>query len=275
MGEDKKKNIAIIFILAIMIILVICAFVFREYKLNEEKKSVTNTNTETSKENNENEKKDNDNTKNKESADNIDYIALQKEALEKPKKGETIAIIKVKDYGEIKIKFFKEEAPKAVENFLTHAKNGYYNGQIFHRVINEFMIQGGDPTGTGTGGESIWKEAFGKEVSLKRFPFRGSLAMASVSGVKKSLGSQFFITQAKYNEQIYNRLKIENAPESILKAYKEYGGYPSLFLQYTVFGQVYEGMDVVDKIAAVETNAENDKPKTDVVIENIVVKEAE
>ena len=159
MGEDKKKNIAIIFILAIMIILVICAFVFREYKLNEEKKSVTNTNTETSKEN---EKKDNDNTKNKESADNIDYIALQKEALEKPKKGETIAIIKVKDYGEIKLKFFKDEAPKAVENFLTHAKNGYYNGQIFHRVINDFMIQGGDPTGTGTGGESIWKEAFRK-----------------------------------------------------------------------------------------------------------------
>ena len=275
MGEDKKKNIAIIFILAIMIILVICAFVFREYKLNEEKKSVTNTNTETSKENNENEKKDNDNTKNKESADNIDYIALQKEALEKPKKGETIAIIKVKDYGEIKLKFFKEEAPKAVENFLTHAKNGYYNGQIFHRVINEFMIQGGDPTGTGTGGESIWKEAFGKEVILKRFPFRGSLAMASVSGVEKSLGSQFFITQAKYNEQIYNQLKLANAPESILKAYKEYGGYPSLFLQYTVFGQVYEGMDVVDKIAAVETNAANDKPKTDVVIENIVVKEAE
>ena len=164
MGEDKKKNIAIIFILAIMIILVICAFVFREYKLNEEKKSVTNTKTETSKENNEDDKKDSDSAKNKEkeSADNIDYIALQKEALENPKKGETIAIIKVKDYGEIKLKFFKDEAPKAVENFLTHAKNGYYNGQIFHRVINEFMIQGGDPTGTGTGGESIWKEPFRK-----------------------------------------------------------------------------------------------------------------
>ena len=86
----------------------------------------------------------------------------EKEALENPKKGETIAIIKVKDYGEIKLKFFKDEAPKAVENFLTHAKNGYYNGQIFHRVINEFMIQGGDPTGTGTGGESIWKEPFRK-----------------------------------------------------------------------------------------------------------------
>ena len=77
MGEDKKKNIAIIFILAIMIILVICAFVFREYKLNEEKKIVTNTKTETSKENNEDDKKDSDNAKNKEkeSADNIDYIA--------------------------------------------------------------------------------------------------------------------------------------------------------------------------------------------------------
>ena len=175
MGEDKKKNIAIIFILAIMIILVICAFVFREYKLNEEKKIVTNTKTETSKENNEDDKKDSDNAKNKdkdkESADNIDYIALQKEALENPKKGETIAIIKVKDYGEIKLKFFKDEAPKAVENFLTHAKNGYYNGQIFHRVINEFMIQGGDPTGTGTGGESIWKEPFRKRSKFKKISF--------------------------------------------------------------------------------------------------------
>jgi peptidyl-prolyl cis-trans isomerase len=99
--------------------------------------------------------------------------------------------------------------------------------------------------------------------------------MASVSGVEKSLGSQFFITQAKYNEQIYSRLKLANAPESILKAYKEYGGYPSLFLQYTVFGQVYEGIEVVDKIAAVETNESNDKPKIDVVIEKIEVKEAE
>ena len=105
-------------------------------------------------------KKEND--KEKETVDNIDYLKLGKEALEKPKKGETIAIINVKNFGEIKLKFYKDEAPKAVENFLTHAKNGYYNGQIFHRVINEFMIQGGDPTGTGTGGESIWKEPFRK-----------------------------------------------------------------------------------------------------------------
>ena len=274
MESESKKNLAIIAVLAIIIIGIIGVFILREYKLNEEKKNATNSKIEDKQENKE-EKNNSKNEKEKETVDNIDYVKLGKEALEKPKKGETIAIINVKNFGEIKLKFYKEEAPKAVENFLTHAKNGYYNGQIFHRVINEFMIQGGDPTGTGTGGESIWKEAFGKEVILKRFPFRGSLAMASVSGVEKSLGSQFFITQAKYNEQIYNQLKLANAPESILKAYKEYGGYPSLFLQYTVFGQVYEGMDVVDKIAAVETNAANDKPKTDVVIENIVVKEAE
>lgn len=274
MESESKKNLAIIAVLAIIIIGIIGVFILREYKLNEEKKNVTNSKIEDKQENKE-EKTNTKNEKEKETVDNIDYVKLGKEALEKPKKGETIAIINVKNFGEIKLKFYKEEAPKAVENFLTHAKNGYYNGQIFHRVINEFMIQGGDPTGTGTGGESIWKEAFGKEVSLKRFPFRGSLAMASVSGVEKSLGSQFFITQAKYKEQIYNQLKLANAPESILKAYKEYGGYPSLFLQYTVFGQVYEGMDVVDKIAAVETNEANDKPKTDVVIENIVVKEAE
>ena len=274
MESESKKNLAIIAVLAIIIIGIIGVFILREYKLNAEKKNATNSQIEDKQENKE-EKTNTKNEKEKETVDNIDYVKLGKEALEKPKKGETIAIINVKNFGEIKLKFYKEEAPKAVENFLTHAKNGYYNGQIFHRVINEFMIQGGDPTGTGTGGESIWKEAFGKEVSLKRFPFRGSLAMASVSGVEKSLGSQFFITQAKYKEQIYNQLKLANAPESILKAYKEYGGYPSLFLQYTVFGQVYEGMDVVDKIAAVETNEANDKPKTDVVIENIVVKEAE
>ena len=274
MESESKKNLAIIAVLAIIIIGIIGVFILREYKLNEEKKNATNSNIE-DKQENKKEKNNSKDEKEKETVDNIDYVKLGKEALEKPKKGETIAIINVKNFGEIKLKFYKEEAPKAVENFLTHAKNGYYNGQIFHRVINEFMIQGGDPTGTGTGGESIWKEAFGKEVNLKRFPFRGSLAMASVSGVEKSLGSQFFITQAKYKEQIYNQLKLANAPESILKAYKEYGGYPSLFLQYTVFGQVYEGMDVVDKIAAVETNEANDKPKTDVVIENIVVKEAE
>ena len=156
MEGDKKKNLAIIAILAIIILAGIGVFILREYKVNEDKKTAANTKTEIDEKENKNEKNE------KETVDNIDYVKLGKEALEQPKKGETIAIITVKNFGDIKLKFYKEEAPKAVENFLTHAKEGYYNGQIFHRVINEFMIQGGDPTGTGTGGESIWKTPFRK-----------------------------------------------------------------------------------------------------------------
>lgn len=77
---------------------------------------------------------------------------------EMPAVGEKIAVIKT-DKGDIKVRLFPEEAPKAVENFVTHAENGYYDGLIFHRVIKDFMIQGGDPKGTGTGGESIWGQA--------------------------------------------------------------------------------------------------------------------
>ena len=79
-----------------------------------------------------------------------------------PVKNDTVAVIKT-NLGDIKVKFFPEHAPKAVENFITHAKNGYYNGIIFHRVIKDFMIQGGDPTGTGMGGESIWGRSFEDE----------------------------------------------------------------------------------------------------------------
>ena len=163
MESDKRKNLIIIAILAIIIIGILGIFILREYKLNEDKKNATTSKVE-DKQENKNEKNDSkkENDKEKETVDNIDYLKLGKEALEKPKEGETIAIINVKNFGEIKLKFYKDEAPKAVENFLTHAKNGYYNGQIFHRVINDFMIQSGDPTGTGTGGESIWKEAFRK-----------------------------------------------------------------------------------------------------------------
>src|SRR5690625_1176466 len=81
--------------------------------------------------------------------------------------------------GAIKIKLFPELAPKTVENFLTHAENGYYNGIIFHRVIEDFMIQGGDPTGTGMGGESIWGEQFEDEFTPLLFNIRGALSMAN------------------------------------------------------------------------------------------------
>ena len=198
----------------------------------------------------------------------IDFKSAAEKQMAMPNSGDTVAIMHIKDYGDVKFKFFEDVAPKAVENFLTHAREGYYNGLTFHRVINEFMIQGGDPEGDGTGGESIWGEGFGTELDYTLVPYRGSLCMA-MSSLPNSIGSQFFITQAHYSEDMYSYLK-NSLPVSLMNHYKEYGGYLSLYMQYTVFGQVYEGMDIIDKIAAVETD-ENDKPITDVVIESIEV----
>lgn len=204
----------------------------------------------------------------------FDYKAAAEKQMAMPVEGETVAIIKVKNYGDIKVKFFSDIAPKAVENFTTHAKNGYYDGLTFHRVIDEFMIQGGDPEGTGMGGESIWGTGFGTELSHELVPYRGSLCMA-MSSLPNSIGSQFFITQANYSEYVNSYFKSAGYPTGLLEQYKEYGGYMSLYLQYTVFGQVYEGMDVVDAIAGVETHTteegQEDKPVKDVIIETIEV----
>lgn len=111
-----------------------------------------------------------------------------------PEEGEEIAVITTSK-GVVKMRFFPEEAPKAVENFKTLAKKGYYNGLLFHRVIEDFMVQTGDPKGDGTGGESCWGEAFEDEISPKLHYYRGAVAMAN-SGANTN-GSQFFIVQAK------------------------------------------------------------------------------
>ncbi|WP_404329712.1 peptidylprolyl isomerase [Mesobacillus maritimus] len=166
--------------------------------------------------------------------------------------------------GKMKIKLFPEQAPKAVENFITHSEKGYYEGVTFHRVMNEFMIQGGDPEGTGRGGESIYGEPFGDEFSNNLFHLRGALSMAN-SGPNTN-GSQFFIVQNSIFQGGYEK----EYPEQIVDAYEANGGTPWLDFNHTVFGQVIEGMDVVDKIAAVETEA-GDKPVEDVVIEKIEV----
>lgn len=134
------------------------------------------------------------------------------------------------------------------------------------------MIQGGDPTGTGSGGESIWKENFQAEVSYDYVPYRGSLCMASSS---LGIGSQFFITQANYLENMEKAMINGGYPQGLVEQYKKYGGYMSLYLNYTVFGQVFEGIDVVDKIASVEvevsSTGEMSIPTKDVVIESIEV----
>ena len=150
--------------------------------------------------------------------------------------------------GSVRIKLFPKQAPKAVENFVKHAKDGYYKDTPFHRVIKDFMIQGGDPEGDGTGGESIWKKGFKTEDSKQLYNIRGALSMAR-SESRSSNGSQFFIVTN--NEDQSDGLAIQYYPEKIIEAYKK-GGAPSLDGEYTVFGQVIEGMDVVDKIAGGE-----------------------
>ena len=189
--------------------------------------------------------------------------------------GEDIAVITVKGYGEIKVRFFPDGASKAVENFTTHAKEGYYDGLTFHRVIADFMIQGGDPKGDGTGGESIWGEGFGPEPSDKLYHFPGALCMAQ-SSMPNSIGSQFYIVQGDdVTEEYLDQIEVyydKTYPDIVKEKYLELGGVPHLDGDYTVFGQVFEGMDVVEKIADCETD-ENDLPKQAVTIEKIEVVE--
>ena len=184
-----------------------------------------------------------------------------------PVAGQTVARIHTTK-GDISVKFFPEQAPKAVENFLTHAKNGFYNGIIFHRVIPDFMIQGGDPTGTGMGGESIWGRPFPDEFSRELFNLRGALSMAN-SGPNTN-GSQFFIVQASTVDPRLMQQVREVYPEDAAKEYAELGGTPWLDFRHTVFGQVFEGMDVVDAICNAPRNR-NDKPLEDISILSVDV----
>ncbi|RSD27575.1 peptidylprolyl isomerase [Mesobacillus subterraneus] len=174
----------------------------------------------------------------------------------------------VTSMGTIKIKLFPEQAPKTVENFIKHSEDGYYEGVIFHRVIDGFMIQGGDPDGTGMGGESIYGGPFEDEISRQLFNIRGALSMANAG--PNTNGSQFFIVQNKeIDASLPEKMKQAGYPEEVVKMYDN-GGTPHLDGKHTVFGQVVEGMDVVDKIAATPTG-DADKPEKDVVIEKINV----
>ncbi|CUL06986.1 putative peptidyl-prolyl cis-trans isomerase [Listeria monocytogenes] len=171
--------------------------------------------------------------------------------------------------GTIRIKLFPEIAPKTVENFVTHSKNGYYDGLIFHRVIPEFMIQGGDPDGRGTSGESIWGESFEDEFSTEAFNLRGALSMANAG--PNTNGSQFFIVQKPdMPADMLGQMEQAGFPVEVIEAYKQ-GGTPWLDGRHTVFGHVIEGMDVVDEIANLPTGMQ-DKPVNDVVIEKINIK---
>ena len=189
------------------------------------------------------------------------------------KAGDQIAVMKT-NMGEVEILLFPEVAPKAVENFISLAKEGYYDGIIFHRVIKDFMIQGGDPTGTGMGGESVWGKPFEDEFSEEARNFRGALSMANAG--PNTNGSQFFIVQAgpeTMDERIFSMLKRQgkNFSNDVAEKYTEVGGTPWLDGAHTVFGQVIRGMDVVDKIGNLHVD-HSDKPYEEVKILGITIK---
>ena len=215
--------------------------------------------------------------------------------LDKPNENEEIADVYT-SLGNFKIRFFPDRAPKTVENFKELSKKNYYNGLIFHRVIKDFMIQGGDPQGTGMGGESIWGEPFEDEFCEDLFNITGALAMANCG--PNTNGSQFFINNQnpenfpgwerfqstyetyKKNPSLFEKryggtIDMSKITEDIKNLYITNGGNPYLDGYYntakrghTVFGQVFEGLDVLNKISDSETD-ENDKPIQDVKIEKI------
>lgn len=188
-----------------------------------------------------------------------------------PEVGEKIAVMTVKDYGEIKIKLFPEQASKGVENFIGLAEMNYYDELIFHRVINGFMNQGGDPTGTGTGGNSIWGGNFDGGVPEGLYHFSGAVAYANSQGTSTN-SSQFYIVNTAEGDVLGGEDYLADLPANLADMYREKGGTPHLDGSYTVFGQVFEGMDVVRAISEVETD-ENDKPLTQVLIESVRIVE--
>lgn len=215
--------------------------------------------------------------------------------LSEMKNGEQIAILKT-NKGDISIRFFPQYAPKAVENFVTLASDGYYDGITFHRVINDFMIQGGDPEGTGAGGSSIYGDTFDDEITPYLKHFSGAVAMANAGA--NTNGSQFYIVENdKLDDAELKQMQVfsdspnevfEKIPNSelsitnnrifspvVAKEYINAGGTPMLDYKYTIFAQVFDGMDVVHSIADVKTfdgtNGQQDKPEEDIIIESIEV----
>lgn len=193
----------------------------------------------------------------------MDYPQLDLAKVQGPK-----AIIKT-NKGTIEVQLFEKLAAKTVKNFVELAKKGYYDGVTFHRVIPDFMIQGGDPTGTGRGGESIYGHPFEDEFSEQLFNFNGALSMANAG--PNTNGSQFFIVSNEHvPANMIDQMKMVGYPQEVIDHYKENGGTPWLDHRHTVFGQVIKGMDVVQAISKVERD-QMDKPKDDVVMEKVTI----
>ena len=172
-----------------------------------------------------------------------------------PAEGDPIATLST-TLGDISFVLYPDIAPMAVENFVGLAQQGYYNGLSFHRVIEGFLVQTGDATGTGAGGSTIWNgNSYPNEISDRLHHYAGAVAMAHAPDGASGNLSQFYIVQSaqdSVDKTLAKTLTEAGVREAVVTAYQAVGGAPYLDNLNTVFGQVYDGMDVVDAIAAVE-----------------------
>lgn len=232
-----------------------------------------------------------------------------------PKSGDLIATFEIEDFGTIKAVLFPEAAPMGVENFQKLADQGFYKGLTIHRVVDQFMFQGGSTNGDGTGGDAaVNGGSFGIETTQNARHFYGALCYANAmgsnstqfyivnntqaqdlnlinktvltgniqtyeeyAGLAKEAGNTMYEDYYKFQAQYYqNTLDwFEYATDGIKSLYKEKGGTPSLDGNYTVFGQVYEGFDVISAISAVEVkdngSGEISKPVQTITIKDVTV----
>ena len=189
---------------------------------------------------------------------------------EQPRADAPVAVMET-SAGRITMVLYPEQAPKAVENFITHSKNGYYNGLGFSRVIRDFIIQGGAPNDGEP--QSVFGGPFESEYSLDLWSFRGALVMVNSGAHRPDTNlSEFFIVSASYvSGSVLEMMQEAGYPQKVLEKYAEVGGIPGFDWRNTVFGMVIEGMDIVDQIAAGKTDAINNPLET-VIISSITIR---
>ena len=193
---------------------------------------------------------------------------------QQPTENAPIAIFTT-EYGEFRAVLYPDLAPMAVENFIALANEGYFNGLPFHRVIGDFIIQSGDGTGSGTGGTTCWDGfPFPVEISSQLHHYSGALCMAHLGQDTTANFSQFYIVQTPANsisEEDANTLISQGMDEAVAKTYQAAGGAPYLDLKNTIFGQIYQGMEVVDQIALASNANSEGKPTTPVTITSVLI----
>lgn len=196
---------------------------------------------------------------------------LKLEQVQMPKKGEEIAVITT-NMGELKMRLFPEVAPKAVENFKALVKEGFYNGMKFSRIEENFLIQTGE-NAEYPDGKSIFGEFFEDEVDLNYRHITGCVGLAKREE-NENRSHFYIIVQDGIDEdyiEVMKELGEEGYPKEVVKAYEALGGVPRLDMKFTIFGQVFYGLDIVKEINQVPVNPLTKEPVEDVIIEKVEI----